>query len=191
MINSLFEYEKQDHIIISGGQTGADQAGLEAAKLLGFKTGGWAAKGWKTTEGNQKELLKSYGLKEHSSGYRERTIQNVRDSNCTIIVSRIWQSPGTILTINSCIHEHKPFIALNETGKIYRCSNELLDLCYIDKITSNEITKEENLFNYYASILRHYSIINCAGNAEKNTPGITTTSFNIFFTIFKKMYSLK
>ena len=29
-------------MIVSGGQTGADQGGLEAAKEAGIRTGGWA-----------------------------------------------------------------------------------------------------------------------------------------------------
>ena len=35
-------------LIISGGQTGADMAGLMAAKKVGFNTGGFAPKGFKT-----------------------------------------------------------------------------------------------------------------------------------------------
>lgn len=34
--------------IISGGQTGADMGGLEAAREYGFPTGGYAPKGWMT-----------------------------------------------------------------------------------------------------------------------------------------------
>jgi hypothetical protein len=34
--------------VISGGQTGADQAGRRAARAAGIPTGGWAPLGWKT-----------------------------------------------------------------------------------------------------------------------------------------------
>ena len=37
--------------IESGGQTGADQAGLRAARAERLETGGWAPKGWETEEG--------------------------------------------------------------------------------------------------------------------------------------------
>lgn len=37
--------------IISGGQTGADQGGLDAGKALGLKTGGLMPKGWRTEAG--------------------------------------------------------------------------------------------------------------------------------------------
>ena len=35
--------------VISGGQTGADQAGLVAARRFGIPTGGWMPRGWKTS----------------------------------------------------------------------------------------------------------------------------------------------
>ena len=37
--------------IITGGQTGADQAALRAACAAGLATGGWAPAGWATEEG--------------------------------------------------------------------------------------------------------------------------------------------
>lgn len=32
--------------VLSGGQTGADQGGLRAARAAGLRTGGWAPRGW-------------------------------------------------------------------------------------------------------------------------------------------------
>ena len=49
--------------VVSGGQTGADQAGLRAARAAGIETGGWAPKGWETEEGPA-PWLSDYGLKE-------------------------------------------------------------------------------------------------------------------------------
>lgn len=37
--------------IISGGQTGADQGALVAAKQLGIETGGWTPRGFLTEAG--------------------------------------------------------------------------------------------------------------------------------------------
>lgn len=42
--------------IVSGGQTGADQGGLEAAEELGIPTGGWAPAGYYTEQGKHKTL---------------------------------------------------------------------------------------------------------------------------------------
>jgi len=59
--------------IVSGGQTGADQAGLRAAKAAGIETGGWAPHGW-TTEKGPAPWLADYGLAECPiPGYPART----------------------------------------------------------------------------------------------------------------------
>ena len=50
--------------IISGGQTGADQAGLAVAKRLGIPTGGFVPKGFLTEAGPRPDLAAEYGLEE-------------------------------------------------------------------------------------------------------------------------------
>ena len=50
--------------IISGGQTGADRAGLEVAKRLGYETGGTVPRGYKTSTGPD-PTLKEFGVVEH------------------------------------------------------------------------------------------------------------------------------
>lgn len=49
--------------VISGGQTGADQAGLRAAQACGIPTGGYAPRGWLTEAGSAPGLGR-YGLVE-------------------------------------------------------------------------------------------------------------------------------
>jgi hypothetical protein len=71
--------------IISGGQTGADQAALDAAVHLGIPHGGWIPKG-RRTEGGM--LSDKYKLKEMTlSSYPKRTEQNVVDSDGTLVIS--------------------------------------------------------------------------------------------------------
>lgn len=96
--------------IISGGQTGADLAGLDVARDLGIETGGWAPKGWKTSNGPQQKLLESYGLIEYIDGYKGRTIQNVRDSNATIRLAVDFTTAGEICTMNAINSCKKPWI---------------------------------------------------------------------------------
>lgn len=50
--------------VISGGQTGADRAGLEVAHKLGLETGGWAPSGYVTSLGRDRSLGTKFGLKE-------------------------------------------------------------------------------------------------------------------------------
>ena len=97
--------------IISGGQTGADQGGLEAGRELGLETGGTAPMGWLTEDGPQPKLLASYGLTECSMpGYPFRTRMNVLNSDATIIFGDI-EEPGSRLTLNLCRKFRKPHLA--------------------------------------------------------------------------------
>jgi hypothetical protein len=87
--------------IVSGGQFGSDLGGLEAAKVLGLATGGFAPQNFMTENGSQKELLSSYGLKEAGFDpkvYPKRTMLNVDFSDGTLAV-RPSASIGTDCTI--------------------------------------------------------------------------------------------
>src|SRR5512139_1952957 len=65
--------------IVSGGQTGADRAGLDFAIEHGIPHFGWCPKGRKAEDGS---IDWRYDLKETpSSDYPQRTEWNVRDSD--------------------------------------------------------------------------------------------------------------
>ena len=70
--------------IISGGQTSADQAALDAAIKLGIAHGGWIPKGRTTETGT---LHENYDLREMpTDDYAECIVQNVKDSKGTLII---------------------------------------------------------------------------------------------------------
>jgi hypothetical protein len=74
---------RRELTVISGGQTGADQAGLDWALANGVRVGGWCPKGRKTEAGRLNEI---YPLRETpSSTWLQRTEWNVRDSEATLI----------------------------------------------------------------------------------------------------------
>ena len=106
--------------IISGGQFGADVGALIGARKVGIETGGTAPANFLTEKGSQK-ILARYGLVEGPKGknvaetYRIRTIQNIKDSDGTLIMGREG-SPGTILTLNELERQGKPYI-VNPTKK--------------------------------------------------------------------------
>jgi len=86
--------------IISGGQTGVDQVGLEVGSTLGIDTGGTVPKGFRTDTGDDL-LLEMFGVIEDGSReYRPRTIKNVEDSDLTIWFGKT-NSPGGKLTIKT------------------------------------------------------------------------------------------
>jgi hypothetical protein len=51
-------------LVISGGQTGADQAGWRAAESCGIPMGGWMPFGFLTEEGPQRWVANVYGARE-------------------------------------------------------------------------------------------------------------------------------
>jgi hypothetical protein len=72
-------------MVISGGQTGVDQAALRAARAAGMPTGGWAPRGFLTEDGPA-PWLAGWGLKESARpGYPARTGLNVRQSDATLL----------------------------------------------------------------------------------------------------------
>src|SRR5215468_8575886 len=98
--------------IISGGQTGADQGGLLAARELGIPTGGTAPRGWQTETGPQESLLKSFGLVgSRVPGYAARTRQNVLDADGTLLIGPCL-SGGSALTATVAREATKPLFHL-------------------------------------------------------------------------------
>jgi len=96
------------HTIISGGQTGADRAGLEAARALSLDTGGWAPNGFLTSAGNDISLQRDFHLQETEWNrnkavmYITRSKLNVDNSDGTVLF-RTRDSPGTDKTWGYCL----------------------------------------------------------------------------------------
>lgn len=79
-------------MLVSGGQTGADRAGLDWAIAQGIQHGGWCPRGRKTEDG---VLPDRYQLKDTPGpGYLQRTEWNVRDSDVTLIFTLDDQLDG-------------------------------------------------------------------------------------------------
>ena len=97
--------------IISGGQTGADQAALDVAIKLGISHGGWIPKGRLTEAGI---LDEKYKLKElETSSYQKRTEQNVVDSDGTLIVSHGKITGGSDYTREMAIFHNRPWLHMD------------------------------------------------------------------------------
>lgn len=99
--------------IISGGQTGVDQVGLELAKKHGLETGGTMPAGFRTNAGPRPDMAALYGMVEHGSrNYAIRTAVNVRESDFTVWFGS--ESPGYRCTESACKKFGKHFI-VNKT----------------------------------------------------------------------------
>jgi hypothetical protein len=94
--------------IISGGQTGVDQAALDAAIKLDISHGGWIPMGRKTDAG----LLPSrYRLRELPSGDWPLVIErNVMDSDGTLIISRGTLRGTSELSRKTAMQRKRPWL---------------------------------------------------------------------------------
>lgn len=138
--------------IISGGQNGADIGAVEAARFLGFETGGWMPKGWVTLDGPRPLYETMYGMKEHSSPkYPPRTFMNVRDSDATLRIAADFESPG-----EKCTQK-----AINQYKKLQ------LDIDILHPLPIEEVVKW----------LQQFQVVNVAGNSEKTFRGMTHEAF--------------
>jgi hypothetical protein len=134
--------------IISGGQTGADQAAWRAAEAYGVSTGGWMPEGFLTEDGPRPEFADRFGAAElPTDSYPARTEQNVRDSDATLWFGETTTS-GAHETVGSCQRLGKPCMPVYP-GASFEPSH------VASWIAENSITA-----------------LNVAGNRESDEPGI-------------------
>ncbi len=71
--------------IISGGQSGADQAGWRVAKAFGVSSGGWMPRGFLTEDGPHPEFAEQFGAAELPVEIRlNETERNVLAADATL-----------------------------------------------------------------------------------------------------------
>lgn len=157
---------RDDIVIYSGGQTGADYGGLLGAEALRIPTGGVAPHGWlvekcdRYPDGRNPELGTRFGLIEGPKGatiaetYRLRTKMNIERTEGTAIFgsAEAGKDPGTYLTLNLCNQLKKPCIHF--------------ELAELDNPTQAGAELREWL------IEEGIRTLNVAGNRESRYPGL-------------------
>ena len=152
--------------IISGGQTGVDRGALDAAANLGIAHGGWCPRGRIAEDG---VIPDRYELWEHDSAqYSARTLQNVVDSDATLILYADRLQGGTKLTLRYVKEQSKPHFTV-------RLGDEELDLRPVRDWLSRE--KPE--------------VLNIAGPRGSNFPGIEEASKAYLLGVFGEMGSFE
>jgi len=134
--------------IISGGQTGVDRAALDAALKHGIECGGWCPAGRLDEFG---KIPDRYPVKELEHGsFVERTMQNVTDSDATVIIYLDKLRGGTEQTVRFCIEQKRP--------------HKLIDAAEISA---------ENAANSIFNLVREnkIDILNVAGPRQSEWPG--------------------
>jgi hypothetical protein len=98
--------------IVSGGQTGADRGGLDAAIWCEIPYGGWIPKGRKSEDGVIP--FKYEDLKEtKSSDYLARTEANVVDSDATIVFCYGIPTRGSKKTVDFAKKHGRPCLSVD------------------------------------------------------------------------------
>jgi hypothetical protein len=148
--------------IISGGQTGADQAALDVAIELGIPHGGWIGKGRKTEAGRLRE---KYQLKEMPTAeYVKRTEQNVIDSDGTLIITHGELTGGTQYTAKMALKHNKPWM----------------------HVDANELSVEAAVHIIRAWISgNEVEVLNVAGPRASEDPGIYATAGSLIRTVLE------
>lgn len=151
--------------IISGGQTGVDQAALFAARDVDFSTGVM------TQGGKRPEFKHMFGMNESTSeGYVSRTKTNILNSDGTLQIAEFWDSPGEKLTSKWIVEYKKP---CRKIARAFLGSVETINYVY-EWVLENDI---------YA--------LNVAGNSEGTSPGIFDVAYAFLVNLFEKIDSTK
>lgn len=143
--------------IISGGQTGADRAALDAAIKLDIPHGGWIPKGRKAEDG---VIPEKYQMQEMPTpSYPKRTEMNVIDSDGTLIFTHGNLKGGSKLTgeyaeknSRPCLHidlsQRTAFVAVTQIADWLTANNiEILN------VAGSSAGKDSKIYNKTYQIL--------------------------------------
>ncbi len=146
--------------VISGGQTGVDRAGLDAAMEAGIPVGGYCPKGRLAEDGT---IPIKYPLTELAGrGYPARTEKNVMESDGTLILNVDKLTGGTSLTLDFARKHSKPCLIIQldcepETGPVIQWAKE-----------------------------HSIRVLNIAGPRESKHPGLYETAFSYLRRLFQE-----
>lgn len=140
--------------IISGGQTGADRAGLDYAINNWLEHGGWCPKNRRAEDG---AIDLRYQLQETADDdYEERTELNVKESDVTLIFTKAKLGAGSNLTKRLAEDHAKPWliVKLQSPGSAANLVRKFLE--------------------------RHQpEVVNIAGTRESHCPEIYKFTYNV------------
>ena len=167
----MWEYQGLE-TVVSGGQTGADRAGLLAAEALGIPTGGWMPRGYLASDGKHPDFAMRFRLKEHPSPlYPPRTRDNIRLACATLCLEAVVESRGVTLTRELARKANKPLLrvpfAPDPSGAL-RPQTDPVSVS--DWITAQRVR-----------------VLNIAGNEETKAPGLQQAALAFLMDVLRPL----
>ncbi|GMV37496.1 MAG: hypothetical protein AMXMBFR61_20040 [Fimbriimonadales bacterium] len=148
--------------VVSGGQTGADRGGLDAAIELGISHGGWCPAGRLAEDGT---IPERYELTEtDSADFAVRTERNVIDSDGTVLFTYGEPVGGSALTVELASVHDKPLLHLDlEEVGVESAAAQLAVW-----VAQNDVR-----------------VLNVAGSRESQAPGIAEAVREVLLTALR------
>lgn len=148
--------------VISGGQTGADRAGLDVAMKMNIAVGGWCPAGRRAED----DIIPDcYPLEETPSAeYSVRTRRNVRDSDGTLVLNFGELDGGTSKTVEFAKKIGKP--------------------CLVVQLDDPKHPKSGAIKKWLIS--NNIRILNVAGPRESKRPGVYRKCTTFLGSLFRK-----
>jgi hypothetical protein len=158
--------------IITGGQTGVDQAAWRAARMAGLDTGGFMPLGFKTEAGPRPDFEALYGARQWwTDQYQDRTPANVLIADASLLLGN-RESPGSKLLLKV----EEVAARNNLTGK----------RPWPMVVTRHDMDGEEAVGRVAAWIRgNQIARLNVAGNRESSSPNIGAAAESFLAVVFK------
>jgi hypothetical protein len=159
--------------IVSGGQTGADRGGLDAAIEAGIRHGGWCPKGRRAEDG---VIPAKYQLVEmDTTSYVARTEANVIDSDCTVVFSFGQPTGGSKKTVEFAEKYCRAFLCVD-----------------LATLTDEEAARKVLWWMSPGGLImdgiptpQPFPVLNVAGSRESKAPGIQARVREIMLMVLK------
>lgn len=155
--------------VISGGQSGADQAAWHAARAAGLATGGAMPRGFLTENGPRPNFAREFAATEHETvDPAGRTAANVREADVTLVFGVEPCSRGTAQTIAACREASVPF-------RVVRVGPDLMS------------DSPREVADWLRRVPVTVATLNVAGDRESNCPGIGERVERFLAELFRRL----